>query len=84
MSSSKAESFQEIVGALRRGSIFLTSMMTPQMLITIPHAAIFGPQNRSDGMSVFGLIDQSETDIFYFRFTETEKSSIDSSSLSVS
>lgn len=32
-------------------SICLTSMMTPQMLITIPHAAIFGPQNRSDGMS---------------------------------
>lgn len=30
------------------------------MLITIPHAAIFGPQNSSDGMSVFGLIDQSE------------------------
>lgn len=33
-------------------------MMTPQMLITIPHAAIFGPQNRSDGMSAF--IDQPE------------------------
>ena len=28
----------------------LTSMMTPQMLITIPQAAIFGPQNSSDGM----------------------------------
>lgn len=29
----------------------LTSIMTPQMLITIPHAAIFGPQNSNDGMS---------------------------------
>ena len=28
--------------------------MTPQMLITIPQAATFGPQNRSDGMSVSG------------------------------
>lgn len=32
-----------------------TSMMTPQMLITIPHAAIFGPQNSSDGMSEYWL-----------------------------
>lgn len=31
----------------------LTSIMTPQMLITIPHAAIFGPQNSSDGMSKY-------------------------------
>lgn len=43
------DSVQEIVGSHR----VLTSMMTPQMLITIPQAAIFGPQNRSDGMSAF-------------------------------
>ena len=45
-------------------------MMTPQMLITIPQAATFGPQNRSDGMSVIRLIDQSEkTKIFDVKFT---------------
>lgn len=67
----------------RRRSIFLTSIMTPQMLITIPHAAIFGPQNRSDGMSVFGLINRSETDILLL-IHGTEKCSIDSRSASVS
>lgn len=50
-------------------SVSLTSMMTPQILITIPHAAIFGPQNSSDGMSVFELIDRSEEG-FYFWFTK--------------
>lgn len=33
--------------------------MTPQMLITIPQAAIFGPQNRRDGMFVSGLHGRS-------------------------
>lgn len=41
-----------------------TSMMTPQMLITIPHAAIFGPQNSSDGMSEPGRQDPSEPVLF--------------------
>lgn len=47
----------------------LTNMMTPQMLITIPQAAIFGPQNSSDGMSALNC---SILCNFYFNST-TEK-----------